>query len=68
MQQIIIQAKKDLLQFSFLGNDNPFEYVVIEADVDDINMKYTVKTQDDKAALALEMTQNKEYIKAGAET
>ena len=30
-------------------------------------MKYTVKTQDDKAALALEMTQNKEYIKAGAE-
>ena len=49
------------------GVGNPFEYVVIEADVDDINMKYTVKTQDNKAALALEMTQNKEYIKAGAE-
>ena len=60
-------SEKGFVAISFLGNDNPFEYVVIEADVDDINMKYTVKTQDDKAALALEMTQNKEYIKAGAE-
>ena len=60
-------SEKGFIAISFLGNDNPFEYVVIEADVDDINMKYTVKTQDNKAALALEMTQNKEYIKAGAE-
>ena len=60
-------SEKGFVAISFLGNDNPFEYVVIEADVDDINMKYTVKTQDDKAALALEKTQNKEYIKAGAE-
>ena len=60
-------SEKGFIAMSFLGNDNPFEYVVIEADVDDINMKYTVKTQDNKAALALEMTQNKEYIKAGAE-
>lgn len=60
-------SEKGFIAMSFLGNDNPFEYVVIEADVDDINMKYTVRTQDNKAALALEMTQNKEYIKAGAE-
>ena len=60
-------SEKGFIAISFLGNDNPFEYVVIEADVDDVNMKYTVKIQDDKAALALEMTQNKEYIKAGAE-
>ena len=60
-------SEKGFIAISFLGNDNPFEYVVIEADVDDINMKYTVKTQDNKAALALEMSQDKEYIKAGAE-
>ncbi|MDO5339166.1 MAG: zinc ribbon domain-containing protein [Eubacteriales bacterium] len=60
-------SEKGFVAISFLGNDNPFEYIVIEADIDDMNMKYTVKTQDDKAALALEMTQNKEYIKAGAE-
>ncbi len=60
-------SEKGFVAISFLGNDNVFEYVVIEADVDDMNMKYTVKTQDDKATLALEMTQDKEYIKAGAE-
>ena len=40
-------SEKGFVAISFLGNDNPFEYVVIEADVDDINMKYTVKTQDE---------------------
>ncbi len=60
-------SEKGFIAISFLGNDNPFEYIVIETDIDDMNMKYTVKSQDDKAELALEMTQNKEYIKAGAE-
>ncbi len=60
-------SEKGFIAISFLGNDNPFEYIVIEADIDDMNMKYTVKSQNDKAELALEMTQNKEYIKAGAE-
>lgn len=60
-------SEKGFVAISFLGNDSPFEYVVIEADIDDMNMKYTVKSQNDKAELALEMTQNKEYIKAGAE-
>ena len=60
-------SEEGFIAVSFLGNDNPFEYVVIEADIDDMNMKYTVKSQNDKASLALEMTQDKEYVKAGAE-
>ena len=58
---------KDFVAVSFLGNDNPFEYVVIEADVDDMNMKYSVKADNDKLAVTFDMSQDKQYIKAGIE-
>lgn len=57
----------DFVAVSFLGNDNPFEYVVIEAEVEDMNMKYSVKEDNDKLAVTFDMSQNKQYVKAGIE-
>ena len=51
------------IAISFVGKDNISDYVVIEANADDTNMKFTVQNADNRSSVAFDMKQGSEYMK-----
>lgn len=50
---------------AFIGDKNPSDYVVIEAEADDVSLKYTIQNKDNNSAVAFEMKQGTEYLNMG---
>ena len=50
---------------AFIGDKNPSDYVVVEAEADDATLKYTIQNRDNNSAVAFEMKQGTEYLNMG---
>ncbi|MDD6334457.1 MAG: hypothetical protein PUB04_08385 [Clostridia bacterium] len=60
-------SEEGIIAVSFIGKESKLNHVVFEAEADDTTMKYDIKSESNKCVVAFEMSQDKEYIKAGLE-
>ena len=58
-------SEEGMIAVSFIGKESKLNHVVFEAEADNTKMKFDVKSENNKCVVAFEMSQDKEYIKAG---